>query len=257
LEKPDFIIVYKYAQRQISYYISKFASKHPPEHQQEMAQDALERVWKAYQKFDRPDWKGFIQNHCRGAILDYIKMGRGFAEDNLTIKNPKPEVLQKYPHMLRYRQYPGNTITDDEQVVENDPEIVVAKYYEIMAKREPEKVDIVISWDVVAFMSAIDRDLHITAKLLLGFKLTELADIFGVRREHISQRFNAFIKRLDDPKFIGDPWVENIIWALGLNEIYGVVERPRMITFHVEQIDLWYTGKIKPRKVPIQLSFKF
>jgi len=157
---------------------------------------------------------------------------------------------------MRHRQYPSKSKDDDGEVF-NDPEVVVGKYYEMLSQRGPDKIDFEIDWKTVALIAAIDRDLHITAKLLLGFKLTELAEIFKVRREHISQRFSAFIKRLDDPRYIGDAWVENIIWALGLNVVYGLKERPAPITFHVEQVDLWYEGKIVPKKVPIQLSFKF
>lgn len=235
--------------------MSKHAGEHPEEHRQEMEQDALERIWKAYQRIDRPDWKGFIQNHCRGAILDYIKMGRGFAEENLTIKNPKEKVLEKYPNMLRHRQYPGKTKEGKE--MQNDPEIVAGQYYDLLTDHLPERPDIKIDWEMIALIAPLDRDLHITAKLLLGFKLTELAEIFNVKREHISQRFNVFIKRLDDPRYIGDQWVENIIWALGLNEVYGLEVPPREIKFHVEQVDLWSTEKISGKKVPIQLSFKF
>lgn len=247
--KPDWDKeVYPYLLIQIEFYLAK--AKHFPEEQrEEMGQEAQIRVYNAWKDKmnDRQGWKSFVQKHVWGSTLDYQKTGKGFQSDNWTIKNPKEAALKKNPDMLRQQLIP---------VLEEDDSIEDFWGRSGILSRD-SLPDVKFDWGLIARMARLDISLHIVAKMALGFKATELAVIFGIKRESIAQKYQNLLKRLDKAIMIGDAWTEQVIYAFGLQEQFGMRAIRPDFMYDTKPVDL-YSNKIwkyNPRDQQLSMDF--
>lgn len=208
-DKPHFNVVYAYALKQIKYQIRKLAKRQPDEIKEEIAQDALLRVWQGYQDLD-PDkgWKSYIQRHCRGAVLDYNKAGKASTESEMD--SERLEIISK----------------EDQEPLSVEDTVAL---FEVFAVDPSAKKKINPNWDLVNRMIYHDENLHIVAKVLCGYTQEQIAEQMQmafktkkseISRERISQRIQEFFIKLDDPREMFNPWVNQCIFALGMCELY-------------------------------------
>ena len=249
-EKPDFDTVLKYLDKQVDMQISKMASSVPDEQKDEMRQEARLRVWNAYEKLDpEKGWKSFVQLHCRGAVLDYLRWGKGHEESHLAEKNfdennqdPKPWRLK---HRIGFKGEDGNSVSIEDVLSVFD----IADDTDPLAERP--------NWDLIARMASQDQDIHMVAKLMLGFTHDEVSKMWGVSRERITQKLAEFCERLDSAENMGSRWTAQTIFAFGLCAKF---HQPRIdlgFGWEYDKIDLFsqdvgYLDSINP-----QLTFEF
>lgn len=220
VEKPSLEEVVAYANQTISFHVRKLAWSLPLEQQEEIKQNAMVRVLEAFQRLDQDKkWKAYIQNHCKGAVLDYIRGGDGFEETGWAASDDSA-VEPATGNRLRHRV----EITKDE---DGEPMGVdeTAGLFGIFTEIEPSHFR--PNWELLSRMSGVDQDVHLIAKLLLGFDQTEIAENYekGITRERLSQKVDEFFAKLDAPEFIGNQWIEQTIFALGLCEYYRIPAR--------------------------------
>jgi DNA-directed RNA polymerase specialized sigma24 family protein len=224
ISKPSFDEVYKYAKKSVLFYIEKKAPYLSRELKEEIEQDAMLRVWQAYQNLDpQRGWKSFIQLHCNGSVLDYLKSGDQNTESEL--------------NMIRVEIPSGDDDGENLQVEQVlgilDPQ-----------HDEDEKNKFNPNWDLISRMAGKDEGLHIVAKVLLGYSQEMIAEQYEANymqknsRERISQKIHEFFKKLDSPEFIRDPWVNQCIYALGLCDLYGQPESDNGLGWNLERYDL-------------------
>ena len=226
--KPDLKEVLAYAEEQIKYYVRKFARDIPEEQKEEMAQDCRLRILNAYETIEADKgWKTFVQTHCFGAVQDYLRRGRGFSEEKWSLKEER-EGSEAITQRLDYSDHDDDTPLDVDAIVGLEQEAA------------PIVDDVLeINWDLIARLCRVDHDLHIFVRHeLLGYPLTELTGQFGVTRERLGQRLAAFIELFDDPKQVENPWINQIIFALGLSEKFGIKKEDLGIGWTFIPIDL-------------------
>lgn len=253
-QKPSLEEVLEYAGKQADKIMNEKASHLPREQKEEVRQNALVRAWKAYECLDiDKGWMSFIQRHAKGALLDYLREGKGFKEtqwDDIE----KEESKKVDPEIENERA----EIDDDKQSDEDAPETIeaptcglpipqprkikqrlnqrmstvnqeddrsldvgeVAGIYGVHIDFD-ESISAQVNWDLVARMASVDPQIHLIAKLIRGFTETSLAPDFGVTREMLSQRLYAFGLWLDD-EYGNNPWARQALYAFGLEEAYGV-----------------------------------
>lgn len=216
-EKPSLETIIEYAEQTISYHMRRMAWSLPEEHQEEIRQNAFLRVINAYQHLDeQKKWKAFVQTHCKGAILDYVRGGDGFEETGWAASDDA--AVEPAPgSRLRHRV---EIATDEDGDALEVGE--VAGIFGVFS--EIDSIEFKPNWDLLSRMAGVDFDLHLIAKLLLGFDQTEIAERYekGITRERLSQKVDEFFARLDSPEFIGNRWIEQTIYALGLCEYYHI-----------------------------------
>lgn len=238
--KPSLEEITEYADKMLDVYLGKHAAHLPREQKDEIKQRGFLRLIEAYDRIDaEKGWKAFVQRHCRGTVLDYIRLGAGFEESSLgpsaeERESDEGELDETYaPQRLRTRVIGRDDEKDQTLDVEQ-----VAAVHGIFTDFEP-KEKLKLRWRLIARMAAVDQDIHLIAKMLLGFRLTELAAPFQVSREMLHQRLNAFVERLDDPEFYHDPWVQQTIYAFGLSEHFGMEPRDMGVGWQYEPVDLF------------------
>jgi RNA polymerase sigma factor (sigma-70 family) len=244
--KPSVEEVLAYAAKQADKFLKDHATHLPPEQKEEIRQEALIRVANAYTDLDpERGWKSFVQNHSRGAVLDYLRDGTGFKESKwddyaqaeaATAEQDEAEESDTAPDALesptikacgttprgarRFRQRLNHRVSvvnsDDGHPLDVEE---VAGIYGIHSAMEESDL-FRPNWDLVARMAAVDPEIHLVAKILRGFTQTELAPGFAVTREMLSQRIRTFFKKLDDPHFYHSPWIAQTIYAFGLSAKY-------------------------------------
>lgn len=229
--RPDFNEVYAYAKKSVDHFIRKHAFKIPNELKEEIVQNAMMRVWEAYKKLDAErGWKSFIQLHCRGAVLDFIKMGS--FEDGFT-GTSEPGDLQTRVEIAS-NENKGSLLNVDD----------TAALFGIFAKTDATEGDITPNWNLLNRMAGKDEGLAIVSKVLLGFSQEDIAcqmstDIGGsVSRERVSQRIYEYFELLDAPCNIGDPWIEQSIFALGLSAKFSMPGRDNGIGWNLMPFNL-------------------
>jgi len=249
LKKPTLEEVLLYAEKQIKIFVAKFGNNVPREHRQEMAQVARLRIFEAYERIDHRGWKSFTQQHCRGAILDYLRWGDGFQERRLEKKRDVPLEAVKKGLRLRSRI---QIVTDSG----NDLSLeAVLGMFGVFAKDDSRLLN--TNWELVARMARVDADIHLVAKLLLGFTQTELSSMFMVSRERLTQRLQDFCIGLDSPNKYYSNWIAQKIFAFGLSKYFHQEERDLGFGWEYDPVDLDsndinYIASIAP-----QLYFKF
>lgn len=250
---PTFEEVYKYASKQLDVQINKIASTLPAEQKDEVRQEASIRVWQAYQKIE-PDkgWRSFIQLHVRGAILDYIRWGKGFEESELVKKavDPDEEAEPIKPWRLR-RRVSQTTEPDNERTFDDFLGILGLSC--VMDDPFAERPN----WDLISRMSSQDQDIHLVAKLMIGFTHEEVAKMWRVSRERITQRLAEFCDRLDSAEYLGSRWTAQTIFAFGLCTKFHQKRQDLGFGWEYDPINLYsedldYLDQINP-----QLTFEF
>ena len=210
-----------------------------------MAQVARMRVFEAYTRIESgKGWKSFIQRHCRGAILDYLRGGEGFEESN------RLKITKKNHGRLRKRV---QKVTDDGDDISVE---ALLGMFGVYSEQGSDNI-LDIRWELVARMARVDTDIHLVAKLCLGFTQTELSSMFQVSRERLTQRLQRFCKDLESPEMIHSKWTAQTIYAFGLSEHFN--ERAQDLGFgweydpvDLQSRDINYIYEIAP-----QMHFRF
>ena len=243
--------IISYAKPIIFKFINKFAVDLPQEQKLEIEQTAYLRLLEAYDQIN-PDlgWKSFTFNHSRGAVLDYLKFGKGFAESKWSIR--KEEGPQsRHRNKIKERVFHEST-TGEELDIDQ-----VLGQLGIFSDTEPKALN--INWDLVARMAAYDKEIHATAKWIRGFQIDEIATIFGVSRSKITQLIASFVFRFDDPECAVDKWFLQTCYAFGLCGHLGLPtidqsRRGEPVGWSLPPVDL---DSNKPQRVTkeVQLAF--
>lgn len=218
---PSLEEVVRYAKPIIKKFIGQYAVDCPREHKDEIEQTAYERIIEAYDRIDADKgWKSFVYNHSRGAVLDYLKFGKGFTEEKWSLNEESEQ-----PKM-RQRIFLSNH--DDESI---DIDHVLGQAG-IFNQLDFDQVN--IRWDLVAKMASQDELLHVFAKWLRGFNLEEIGQVFGLSRGRVGQMIKEYIKLLDDPILGDSPWTRQAIFAFGLSKKFGMEEKDQSLVFGME-----------------------
>ena len=149
--------------------------------------------------------------HCRGAVLDFIKLGS--FEDGF-LRASEPNHLRKRVEI--FSDESGEPIPLEE----------VVALFGVHNEFQSGKKRIEPRWHILSRLAILDEELHIVAKVLLGFKQEEIAEQVSrarrksLTRERISQKIYEFFERLDNSEFYDDPFCCQAIYALGMNEIF-------------------------------------
>lgn len=278
IEKPMINEVIEYTQKQIKIYIGKHGSGLPDEQKDEVEQDAYVRILDAYDRIDfEGSWKSFVQQHCRGAVFDYIRRSSGFEESELTRKEQDSitcddcgnvtrrtikfqcsecgskngnEFEEKKPWRIKNRV---SNLSDDGSDFGIDNVLGANGIHDVhflMKKTQPR-------WDLIARMASQDNDIHLVGKLLLGFSQTELSGLFRVTRERLTQRFAEFCERLDSPELINSRWVAQTIFAFGLCAEFNMPDRDLGFGWEYEAVDLWSQQNNYIERINPQMAFEF
>lgn len=259
--KPSLDEVIRYAIKQVQKSIRDRAAHLPKEQAEEIAQEALIRCANAYGSLDpERGWKAFVQTHCLGACLDYLRDGNGFKENRWDDKpeepDPEPPVTDE-EHQEREAPPPAavqaknagrfrprrlhrrvSVVNEDSQALDVEE---VAGIAGVFSLQEGDDLDLRPRWELVARMASVDREILLVAKILRGFTQTELADDMGCTREMLSQRIRSFFSRLDSPEFYHSRWVRATIYAFGLEDRYHVPQKERGhqgVGFDLRPLDL-------------------
>lgn len=195
----------------VDHFIKKKAHDCPSEHKEEMQQEAYVRILRSYERLDATKgWKSFVFNHCRGAVMDYQKFGKGFAEDRWSLhkKNDKRKSFKMHSRMDFERE---------DQNLSLDSVMVASGLF---ASIDELKID--INWSLVSCMAAQDEIIHVFAKYLIGFEVVDLAIFFNLSRARIFQIIELMVARFDEPSLIDDVWFLQTCYAFGLCQKFGM-----------------------------------
>ena len=262
-EKPSMNDVLKYATDQVDRLLREKAAHLQHEHRDEVRQEALIRVAKAYAELDvTRGWKSFVQTHCKGAILDYLRAGTGFKEsrwgdpipeeadaadqiepEEVSIEGEESEEAESAlealgeasvpdggtglprPKKFKQRLHQRVTVMSSDWESTLDAESIAGIFGVHTSRKESGIFN--PNWDLIARMAAVDPEILLIAKTLRGFSQTDMAPGFSVTRERLSQRIRLFRDRLDSPEFYQSPWTRQTIYAFGLEEFYLVPLKDR------------------------------
>lgn len=290
---PTLEEVLKYADERVELQIYRKASLLPLEQKEEIRQSARIRIWRIYDKIDpEKGWKAYVQQHARGAVLDYIRWGNGFEESEIekdfeTRAKKKSENDAKAAAIIEDDVEVGETPTDapvdeieppteqspwrlkhrvtalrstnagnvESSSVLTDVESIVS----VLGVRE-ESADPYaekINWDLVARMASQDQDIHILAKFLIGFTHEEISEMWGVSRERITQRIDELFWRLNAPEHRGSRWLAQTIYAFGLCDIFGRPRKDLGFGHEYDPIDLFSTDVEYLESIIPQLTMEF
>jgi RNA polymerase sigma factor (sigma-70 family) len=234
-ERPSKDDIVKYAKKTVDYHLHKFAKNLPEEQKDEVRQEAMIRVLVAYENLDtEKSWKTYVQQHCKGAVLDYLRAGNGFEETGW-IASDKSSV-EPTTGMRLTRRIEIVSGDDDSDALNAED---IAGLFGMFDEIEPNEFK--PNFDLLFRMSGVDQEIHLITKLLLGFNQTELAEQYekGITRERLSQKVDEFFKKLDAPEFIGNRWIEQTIFALGLCEYYTMPNKDNGQGWEFHRFDLF------------------
>lgn len=225
-KKPSIEEVIRYATPQVRKFIGEIASDLPIEQREEIEQDAYLRLVSAYDAIDAElGWKSFVYLHCRGAVLDYCKFGRGFHEKRWSIASEEGPGSSN-PGKMRSRL---DLVADGEDV---DIDHVLG----MNGAAVEAAVDVVkIRWELVERMASQDECLRAFASHIRGNGIEELAPTFGLCRARVGQLIQAFAARFDDPELADCPWFKQTCYAFGLCKHMGMpdVDQSEVLGFQV------------------------
>jgi DNA-directed RNA polymerase specialized sigma24 family protein len=236
VEKPELEVVIAYAKKSVAHFTYRHARNLPEELKEEIAQDAYLRVWQAYEELDPSrGWRSFVQRHCFGAVMDYLKGGNGSAESETGLSQ------------LRF----VNSEDDSSVSVEDTAAVFGVFQPSILEAYKPKQ-----NWELINRMIFRDEDLHIVAKALCGYSQEQISEQMAlaihpegtdISRERISQRIHEFFERLDskfylfrgwvDKRGFGKEWIEQCIYALGLYEHFHMEPHDNGMGWDLPQFD--------------------
>jgi len=250
-KKPSLDEVLKYAKEQMKYYLRSQASHLPEEQKEEVTQDCMIRLFRAYEKLDdEKGWKAFVQKHCFGATKDYVERGKGFEESKWVLQS----LENGCETSIKFRET-GPTCEPDEDLGSNAIDKILAYNEDPFDKESVEIEEEKIKWDLLARMCSIDKDLHIFVRYhLLDNTLEKLTEYFGLTRERIGQRLKSFTLSLDDPDQYENTWIMQIIFALGLCEKFHMEEIDQGHGYHLPPVDFTTLEKRFDKEAEVQTS---
>lgn len=213
MEKPSLDEVLLYAKPMVWQWIAKLAQKIPKEQQDEIEQEAYVRLVKKYPEIQAQGWKSLVYNHCRGAVLDYLKHGKGFEEDSWSLQKPE-EVGQVHAGKMHSRI---SLLNSDDEDVSIDQ---VAGQNGVFDGFDMDKIE--INWELLARLASKDKCIHAFALHLRGVTLDQMAPVLGVEIARAGQLVQAFVDRFDDPEHADCPWFKQTCYALGISELLGM-----------------------------------
>jgi len=206
--KPTLEEVLKHAKGTIWKFINAYAGDIPAEHKEEIFQLANVRLWKAYDRLDpEKGWKSFIYFHAEGAVLDYLKDGKGFRET-------AGRLLQKRDKLQSKSRGIFDRVTIQDEKDQDLGVERIAGINGVFSSFDPTQVN--IRWDLVAHMSRTDDIIHAFALYLKGYSMDEIGRVFRLCEARIGQMIAAFSARFDSPKWAMDPWFFQMVYAFGL-----------------------------------------
>lgn len=225
MEKPSLDEVLRYSKPLVAKFIGQFAADSPVEQKEEIHQTAALRLIEAYSFIDpEQGWKSFVYNHSRGAVLDYLKFGTGFAEERWSISKVE-EHGSRNSHKIRTRESLCGAGSDSNDI---DIDHVLGAN----GVFNPSSVgSMKINWDLVSRLASTDEALLAFAKWLRGFSIDEIGLVLGLSRARTGQLIVDFVKRFDDPSRAIDPEFCQVIWALGLADRLGVRDCDQSIIY--------------------------
>ncbi len=223
--KPSIDEVLQYTKSNVRKIISDKASMLPKEQREEIEQEAYFRIIKKYPEIEPEGWKSLVYNHCRGAVLDYIKQGTGFEEDRKSLQNNDIEGAS--PGKIFDRMSMQNSDNEDLSVDQ------IVGQQGIFNQFDMDKVE--INWELVSRLASQDECLHAFAKSLRGITLDQIAPVFGVKIARAGQMVQAFIDRFDDTEYAACPWFKQCCLALGISELLGLpkIDQSNILGFNI------------------------
>lgn len=260
-QKPSFEEVSKYAKGNIRKFIRDLVSDLPFEQQEEIEQEAMLRVFRAYQELDAArGWKSFIYTHCKGAVKDYQKSGAGFSEQRWSLASGAAdlkgllEALESAcaKNIIKFvhdgEEFDFGTVAELESEIHTTREIL--ERAETRAPNMRERVEAFgddgnaldveqilgingvfsegygglpsINWLLLARLASTDHDLHAFALSLKGFSLEEIAPVFRLSPQRVHGMVESFKARFKVKLYFHDPRFKQILYALGLSEAFDL-----------------------------------
>jgi hypothetical protein len=250
--KPSLEEVLDYAQKQVAYYLNRLARAAPHEHREEMAQNAIMRIWRLYPKMDATRGvRKYVQKHCRGALLDYRRAGSGFQETRASLRSSKLNGSKAPPLTRRISTY----CESEQESMELDEAI---GFY-IIGQEVKINEMVEINWELLSRMARKDFGLHIFVRhVLKDVELEKLTAVFGGTRERLSQVYNEFLTRIDDPSRVNDPWTNQMIYALGLSKHLGLPKEDLKLGWTFEPVDFdsmeYFWSVRRPEQVKMNID---
>lgn len=206
---PEIDEVIAKAETYLDYSIRKYASHLSWEKKEDVKQEGLLRVWRKYRELKEDEgWKAFIQRHCSGAVLDYLKKAA-----------TKRETYE---------------IEEERDEIDGDLLINYGIFYD-----SSEEVRLPIKWDLVARMASKDDRVLLVARFILGHRITDIAKNSRMSRETLSQKLQEFYEMLEDPFNLNDKWVNQVIYAFGLSEYFHMQEHDNGEGWDLEPMDIF------------------
>jgi hypothetical protein len=199
------------------------------EQKEDIMQNSLMRVWSAYQRLSAGmGWKSFIQTHCQGAVLDFIKLGKF---DDGFVKSDDPTHLSD---RVEVNSFDGDMLSVEETAA------LFGVYFDtnqIKKAFEPR-------YDLLKKLVVYDVDLHIVVKVIFGHSQEEIAEQYAkayktISRERISQKVREFFARLDSGENYNCPLTDETIYALGMCDVFNMPDKSNEYGWDIEPIDIF------------------
>lgn len=251
MPKPSLDEVLKYAKPQVKKFLSDYAKDYPQELKEEMEQSAYLRLVEFYPQLEADSgWKSYVYHHCRGAVLDYIKFGKGFQEQKWSIQKTEG-ATSRFQDKIRNRVSLNDLQGED---VEIDHILGSNGIFSELKDAQSS-----IRWELVARMASIDEGIHALAKFILDIGIKEMTPSFELGRSRISQLIDAVVARFDDPEQAECPWFLQTCYAFGLCEHLGMpdVDQSEVVGYSIgwnlEPVDLLEIKKPKRKSKQLTL----
>ncbi len=244
-----------YAEKRINKVIADRVNHLPDEIKEEVHQEILIRVWRAYQRLDDSGtWRKFIQEHVAKGVHDYMRSGKGFQEEKWEKGKSKAKVAIPDPDTEETETVDTDDVAPETESADVPTEPIqdvhrfkqrLSHRMEVVNSEDNSSLDVgdiaglcgvhsgpisfddrKFNWDLIARMAKVDPRLHLFAKYVAGSTQEEMAADFGVSRERLSQRLLSFDLWLDN-ECQGNPWARQALFAFDLEEAYGIPPHER------------------------------
>lgn len=222
--REDFLA---YAEASAKSFVSRKLSTLPPEIREECIQEALLRAVTVYDdKLEANEpWKGYCWRHATGAVLDYLRNGESFEENQWSLQDSATAINQR--------------VTDsNEDGTENIDVSQLAGRYGVAEESDPCAP--AINWPLMERLAREDKSVKILGKYLLGFRLEEISHEFELTGERIGQMLGDIIERIRKPskKDLLYPHFVQLLYALGITHLDMKIE-DQGVGWSFEPVDLF------------------